>query len=98
MPTSISEGVSFVVNLNSLENKDDVSADDMGVWKNNGVDTTYVRVTMGKSSVDLVQKCSEKDTKPGTYSVKRIYRVHATDKSLKKITACIYGEYAFEMY
>ena len=61
------------MNLNSLENKDDVSADDMGVWKNNGVDTTYVRVTMGKSFVDLVQKRSEKDTKPGTYSVKQIY-------------------------
>ena len=70
MPTSISEGVSFVVDLNFLENKDDVSADDIGVWKNNGVNTSYVCVTIGKSSVDLVQKCSTKDKKSGTYSVK----------------------------
>ena len=100
MPTSISEGVSFVVELNSLENKDDVSADDMGVWKNNGVDTSYIHVTMGKSSVDLVQKCSAKDRKSDTYSVKRVYRTHATDKSLKKITAFIHGEskYTINIY
>lgn len=72
----------------------------MGVWKNNGVDTTYVRVTMGKSSVHVVQKCSAKDRKSGTYSVKRVYRTHATDKSLKKITAFIYGEckYTIKIY
>ena len=67
----------------------------MGVWKNNGVDTSYVRVTMGKSAVHLVQKCSAKDRKSGTYSVKRVYRTHATDKSLKKITAFIYGKYKY---
>ena len=41
VPTSISEGASFLVDLNSIENKRDLSADDMGVWKNNGVDTSY---------------------------------------------------------
>ena len=67
----------------------------MGVWKNNGVDTSYVRVTMGKSAVHLAQKCSAKDRKSHTYSVKRVYRTHATDKSLKKITAFTYGKYKY---
>jgi len=93
VPTSISEGVSFVVDLNSLENADDLSSDDMGVWRNNRVDTAYAEVTMGKSSVHLVKKCSAKDTKSNTYKVKRVYRVHATDNTLKKITAFIYGKY-----
>ena len=47
VPTSISEGVSFVVDLNSLENTDDLSSDDMGVWRNNRVDMAYAEVTMG---------------------------------------------------
>ena len=50
---------------------------------------------MGKSAVHLVQKCSVKDRKSYTYSVKRVYRTHATDKSLKKITAFIYGKYKY---
>ena len=92
VPTSVSKGVSFVIDLDSLDSKDDVCVDDMGVWKNNGVDTNYVRVTMGKSSVNIVQKCTSKDRKSGAYSVKRVHRTHGTDRSLKKITAFVYGE------
>ena len=31
VPTSISESVSFVIDLNSLDNKDDILSDDLGV-------------------------------------------------------------------
>ena len=81
VPTSISESVSFVIDLDKLENKDDVHvlSDEIGVWKNNGVDTTYVRVAFCGSRVKKVEKCSQ----PGSYSVKRVYRVHGTDRTLK---------------
>ena len=42
----ISNSVSFIVNLNCLEALEDVLLDDMGVWKNNGTDKTYVDVTL----------------------------------------------------
>ncbi len=95
VPTSICENVAFVVDLDRLDDKADVLSDDMGVWKNNGVDTTYVRVSFSQShgQVELVEKCGS----PGvgsapTYSVKRVYRTHATDGSLKKLTAYVYGK------
>ena len=34
VPTSICENVSFIVDMDHLENQDDVLADDIGVWKN----------------------------------------------------------------
>ena len=45
VPTMISNSVSFIVNLNCLKAPEDVLSDDMGVWKNNGTDKTYVDVT-----------------------------------------------------
>ena len=51
VPTSINESVSFIINLNHLEDQKDVVADDMGVWKNNGVDTTHVAVTFSEDHV-----------------------------------------------
>ena len=60
-PSSVFKGASFVVDLDSLQNIDEISADDMGVWKNNRVDTSFVKVTMGRSSVRAVVKCSSKD-------------------------------------
>ncbi len=89
VPTSISESVSFIVDLDQLESQKDVLSDDMGAWKNNGVDTTYVRVAVSKEKVKKVVKCSH----TGSYSVKRIYRTHGTDTSLKKLTTFMYGEF-----
>ena len=88
VPTYINENVCFIVDLDQFENRDDVLSDDMGIWKNNGVDTTYVRVSFSENSVVNVEKCSP----PGSHSVKRVYRTHGTDKSLKKLTAFITGE------
>ena len=92
VPTSICKGVAFVVDLDRLDSKDDVHADDMGVWKNNGVDTTHVRVTFSQYHVKRVEKCAPpRGHSAHTYAVKRVYRIHDTDRSLKKLTACVYG-------
>ena len=90
--TSVCESVTFVVNVDHIENQDDVLADDMGVWKNNGVDTNYVHATLSERKVTSVEKCGPPSTSANTYKVKRVYRTHATDGTLKKLTAYIYGE------
>ena len=42
--------------------------------------------------VKKVIKSSSKDVQSAnTYMVKRVYRIHGTDKSLRKTTAFIYG-------
>lgn len=41
-----SGNVYFIVDLDRLEKQD---SDDMGVWKNNGIDTSYVRATLSDS-------------------------------------------------
>ena len=49
--------MSFIVDVDHLDNQDDVLADDMGVWKNNGVDTSYVHATLSERKVMYVEKC-----------------------------------------
>ena len=89
VPTSINENVSFIVNLSHLEDQKDVVADYMGVWKNNGVDTTRVAVTFSEDHVKAVKRLSSGKI----YSVKRVYCTHATDTTLKKTTSYLYGMY-----
>ena len=92
VPTSIHQSVSFVVNLGQLDNHKDVLADDMGVWKHNGVDTVLVSVTFTEEHVQMVRRLNSSIAPGGQiYSVKRVYRTHATDSTLKKVTAYIYG-------
>ena len=90
VPTCISDNVVFLVDTNRLDNPRDIDCDDMGVWRNNRVDTTYVNVQVNSTEVKTVTVC--KSTRPSKfYEVKRVYRVHGTDCSLRKITAEIYG-------
>ena len=89
VPTMICSSASFVVNLDSLDIREDITADDIGVWRNNGTDKTNVKVIFHNSSIKEVKKCS---SIVNSYTVKRVYRTHSTDRTLRKTTAFIYGK------
>ena len=42
--TQISSNVAFIIDTSSLDNSEDIDSDDMGTWKNNRVDKSYVSV------------------------------------------------------
>ena len=48
VPISIQRNVTFIVDTSKLEDKSDILADDMGVWKHNGVDTGHFKVLMSE--------------------------------------------------
>ena len=90
VPIHITKNVSFLIDTDKLGDARDLDCDDMGVWKNNRVDK--VNVTLSANSETNVGICKKKMSK-GVFTVKRIYRSHGTDPSLKKITATIFGMY-----
>lgn len=93
VPSSISSNVAFVVDTSKLEDMEDITADDMGVWKNNRVDTGYVRVSVVEEEIQ-VEKCGPPASRSGpTYTLKRVYRIHGTNPTLRKLTACLYGKF-----
>lgn len=83
--------------LDHLADDRDVLSNDMGAWKYNGVDTTRICISFSDDEVESVEKCDSEGAN-GLLNyymyVKRVYQTHATNKSLKKltaITAYIYG-------
>ena len=93
VPISISHNACFIVDGSKLGDPDDVKCDDMGMWKNNGVDTTHLQVKVNAARVVSVTKCQPNSR--GTHILKRTYRVHGTDESPRKITATIYGKVVY---
>ena len=91
VPTLITKNVAFIIDTSSLNNDDDINSDDMGTWKNNRVDKSYVSVKINDKEVTDVIKTTSSQ-KRGCFLVKRVYRVHGTDQSLRKITTTIYGK------
>lgn len=89
VPTSIHRNVTFVVDTSKLENRSDILADDMGVWINNGVDTTYFTLSMGDKKIKAVKQASPSTPSASFHIVKRVYRIHGTNRSLRKLTAYV---------
>ena len=82
-----SPSVSFVVNLGQLDSHKDVLADDMGMWKHNGINTVLVSVTFTEEHIQIVRRLNSSILPGGQiYSVMHVYRTHATDSTLKKVT------------
>lgn len=97
VPITVSHNVAFLVDVTKLDDPGDIDNDNMGVWKNNGVDTCYVKVARDtKQQVKSVTKCTLQN--PPTYKVKRCYRIHGTDSTLRKITTTLYGMSSIELH
>jgi hypothetical protein len=92
VPTRISSNVAFLMDINVVDDPSDIDSDDMGVWKNNRVDSAYVSITVGPNEVTNVRICNKSmlSERDNVFVVKRVYRIHGTDSSLRKITSTIY--------
>lgn len=94
LPVSVSHNVVFIVNVLELDDPDDVNCDDLGVWKNNRVDSVFFHASISDLGVVEVEKCSS--GAEAAYQLKRVYRYHGTNPSFHKITASIIGKLPLE--
>jgi hypothetical protein len=93
VPIAVSHNVSFLVDTDKLADPMDILCDDMGSWKNNRVDSIPVAVSKGSTEITSVQRLATSSRKTkSNYTLRRVYRVHRTDKTLKKIIASLYGQ------
>lgn len=83
-PIGCSSSMAFLIDLSKLDDREDIRADDLGVWINTGVKSSFCNVTfLG----DAVQKVNVLDFKPSMnhsslYRLKRTYWVHGEDKRI----------------
>ena len=54
-PVNVSSNVSFVVNIEALDNPNDLKADDVGVWERKGSPVAYVSVYKRNGKNEIYQ-------------------------------------------
>ena len=71
----------FIVDLSKLDDRDDVKADDLGVWKNQGVRSTYCSIKFESEDVKKITVLGSKPAvmRSSVYRLKRTYWIHAED-------------------
>ena len=72
--------VCFIVDSSELHNSDDLLSDDISVWRNNRVDIIKIAINAQR----VIKRIPKSITKTPSHNLKRVYRVHGTDKVPKR--------------
>ena len=90
-PVSVEHNVSFVIDLNSLSNPNDVRADDLGSWKCTGSRRLTFMLKFGPATCHIVGSTSTSGTGSGgsQVQIRRQYHVHGTDSDLHRMIAFV---------
>lgn len=78
-PIGCSSSMTFLVDVSKLQDTDDIRADDLGVWNNKGVKSTFCTVMIQDDSVKNVTVLDYKPSvkSSNVYHLKRMYCVHS---------------------
>jgi hypothetical protein len=85
-PIGVVTSSTFFVDLSKLEHRADIRSDDLGVWINKGVRSTYSRILFDDDKIKKIVKMPSKPSvmSPSVYRLKRSYWVHAEDHSFQR--------------
>lgn len=90
VPRNISHNVCFMVDVDSLKSSNDWKSDDMGVWKNNGVQ--YFRMGMENDAVFQIDEDDVLEDGINHYIIKRTYYKNKSSPDLRKIVSILQGK------
>ena len=84
---------SFLVDTDNLNDADDIKADDLGSWRNDGQHSRWVKVKQVGGHVHTVEFCSGKPkSDPNTYCLRRHYYIHHSNHQFKIRISHLSGE------
>ena len=94
-PIHVDQNCTFVVDLNSLDNPEDIKSDDCGHWKHKGRKSTEVQVTLSKGKVVSVKSSTESDENSQCYKLVRVYYSHDPYDDFKRTFYYLFSEFYF---
>ena len=91
-PLRVRQSKSFLVDTNNLDDPDDIKADDLGSWRNDGQHSRWVKVNQVNEHVRSVKFCSGKpQNDPSTFCLHRNYYIHHSSNQFKRKIAYLTG-------
>ena len=82
------------MDLSKLDHHDDIRSDDLGVWKNQGVKSSYCSVKFQNDDVQRVRVLENKPAvmRSSIYRLKRTYWSHTEDRRISQHLFELEGE------
>jgi len=96
-PLSVNENTTFIIDLAKLPSRNDVFADDMGVWRHTGSPSQYFQVKSTESGElkELISLGKKRPTEMSNdvYRIKKNYSCHHAASDLSRTVIFLEGMY-----
>lgn len=89
-PVRVCHNVSFIVNLDNLNDEHDIRADENGVWERKGSPVAYVSVH-SKGSNKYVVRRNTIGSHSNSFKLTRVYYRHSKSPDFRRIITTVYG-------
>ena len=92
-PVHVCRNVSFVVDLDMLDDPTDVRADENGVWMRQGSPVAYVSKHTKEGGKSRFFRRTKKPTQSHQFKITRTYYRHASSPDFTRMIVVAHGEY-----
>lgn len=90
-PVRVCHNVSFIVNLDNLNDHHDIRADENGVWQRKGSPVAYVSVHTKGSKTNIIRR--NRMGHSNCFKLARVYYRHSTSPDFRRIITTVYGNW-----
>ena len=90
-PTGVTRSATYVVNVRSLQNTDDIKKDEFGIWKYSGSHPQAFRVYHSEDGHMTVEKCCEGASGVNVVLVRRLHCTHPSNAEFKRLICFLSG-------
>ena len=91
-PLRVKESKVFIVDTDNLSHPDDIKADELGGWKNDGQHSRWLKVELHQNEVTSIKFCGGKPSSDShIYCLHRAYFVHRSNCHFKRKIAYLSG-------
>ena len=96
-PVNVSSNVSFVVNIEALDNPNDLKADDVGVWERKGSPVAYVSVHKRNGKIQIYRR-SKLGSTSNHFKITRTYYKHADSPDFSRLIVTVHGKELLKLF
>ena len=91
-PTCVNHNVSFVINLDTLDDYSDIRADENGVWKRKRAPIAIISVHTRSQKPAQIARRTRMKSLPHYYKLSRTYYNHSSSPDFHRIITTVYGK------
>ena len=97
-PTNITRSATYVVDVRSLQNADNIKKDEFGIWRFSGSHPQYFKIHEEEDGNMKVERCCDNATGVNVVLLRRLHCTHPSNSDFRRLICFLSGIYGISVH